>query len=114
MVDRDEKIHILDWGNSGCDFPALDLSRYLYQYTRRCRGGDRFENFIRLFWEYFHEFFADREEVARAAIRYQLKYSMTIVRESKNRLGHLGYAYGIYARIANSLLHRRLNAKLLK
>ena len=79
LIDRDDRIYIFDWGNSGIDYPALDLARYLLQSIRMIYPRKRGKDIIGLFWKSFSSFFGHSREALKISLLYQYKYSMKIL-----------------------------------
>ena len=100
IIDRNDRLSVLDWGNSGFDYPALDLARYLLQLVKKMYPGCPKKDIINLYWKHFSHLYGHSIDTFKVALLYQYKYSMKIL-NSKS----IGIKIG---RAVNNLLNKVL------
>ena len=81
-----DELYIIDWGNSGEDFPAHDVTRYLLQLMRKVHWSGIKRDLFCLFIQSFSSFFQGDGRVFDTMLQYHYAYSRKIFLKKTHKL----------------------------
>ena len=79
ILQGTDELYIIDWGNSGEDFPAHDVTRYLLQVMRKVHLSRIKSDLIFLFIQSFSSFFHGDDHIFDTILQYHYFYSRKIL-----------------------------------
>ena len=81
-----DELYIIDWGNSGEDFPAHDVTRYFLQMMRKVHWNRIKSDLIRLFIQSFGPLFHEDDHIFDTILQYHYLYSRNILLKKTHKL----------------------------
>jgi len=76
ILDREKQLYMIDWGNSGFDYPAHDVARFMMQIQKKMIFRNVRRDLIRLFWKSFGYLYGEDMTVFQKILSFQYHYSM--------------------------------------
>ena len=78
LLNPDNRLYIIDWGNSGIDYPAHDVSRYMLHVLRKLHFKGMKHRYNQLFIKSFLDLFGDDPRIWKKVVQFQYSYSRRI------------------------------------
>jgi len=79
MLDNNNQLYIIDWGNSGLDYPAMDTTRYMMQILKQLYFSNAKRQLTELFWNSFNSLYGDSLKIFKFVLNFQYNYSLSIL-----------------------------------
>ena len=75
ILDSEKQLYLLDWGNSGFDYPAHDVTRFMLQMQKKIILRKVRKELVTLFWESFGYLFGEDLNIFQKILNFQYHYS---------------------------------------
>ena len=86
ILDREKQLYMIDWGNSGFDYPAHDVTRFMMQIQKKMIFRKVRRDLIRLFWKSFGYLYGEDMNVFQKILSFQYHYSMKILEQKSSSI----------------------------
>ena len=117
IINKNGKICVLDWDNSGMGYPALDLARFILQLYSKLIFKKRYKKqILKIFWNKMGTFYNYNTEIFIHSLAFQAKYSKGIfsdnIKNSQSLISILKYL-GVFLRLQYAIYELKRNIRKL-